>query len=289
MEEEHLRYVRVDTVDGALAALERPGATLYAGGTDLLVALRHASPWTTAVRELVDIKGVSSACGVTDQGATLRVGALVTGAELENDALVTRFAPALADAATETSAPMLRARGTVGGNLLTPHPTPDVAAVLMALGAHVHVATALDRIEVLSVEEVLDSRGGDGAGNVTWSSAMILAVEVPKGPENAFIKLGTRQAFCRTGTAVALSVRGGTHRVVLSGVAERPYVARAVSAALDGGDNLTAAIDGDLQQPDSGREIQDPGRRTRPNIVEGLIRAARARAASRVEDLEPQG
>lgn len=270
-------------MEEALEALERPGARLLAGGTDLMVALRHSSPWAASVQEVVDIKGVAAAAGVRDEGSVLHVGALVTAAELECDPLVARFAPALMDAAARSSAPMLRARGTVGGNLVTPHPTPDVAAALLALDAVVRVVTASDGIDGVPVEAFLGGGERSGSGRPTSSRAMILAVEIPKGGRSAFEKIGLRGAFSRTSAAVGVCLRGGLHRVVLSGAADRPFVARAASAALDAGEDVAMGLAEDLERSDTGRGTGGRRATAQMTLLEELIGRARSRAASRAE------
>ena len=122
-----LAYVRPRHLGAARAALARPGAHVYAGGTDLLVALHERRPWARFVRTLVDVKALAPARGIVARGNTVRIGALVTAAELAASPLVRRAAPVLAEAARLTSSPALRRRGTVGGNLATPHPAGDVA------------------------------------------------------------------------------------------------------------------------------------------------------------------
>ncbi|MBL0172136.1 MAG: FAD binding domain-containing protein [Gemmatimonadaceae bacterium] len=56
-----LSYCRPGSVEGVLHALQRRGARIYAGGTDLLVALRQRHASVRTVRVLVDIKGVGDA------------------------------------------------------------------------------------------------------------------------------------------------------------------------------------------------------------------------------------
>ncbi len=77
-----LSYTRPRTVPEAIAALKRRGARAYAGGTDLLVAMAARRPWVGAVSELVDIKNLAAAKGISERGASLRIGALTTTAEL---------------------------------------------------------------------------------------------------------------------------------------------------------------------------------------------------------------
>ena len=75
-------YSRPKNLSDLAEALARPGACIYAGGTDLLVALSERRPWDRFVHEVVDVKALGVAKGIRTEGDQLRVGALVTTAEL---------------------------------------------------------------------------------------------------------------------------------------------------------------------------------------------------------------
>lgn len=269
-------------MEEALAALERPGARLYAGGTDLLIDLHHDSPFAGSVRELVDIKGIAEARGIRTASGALHVGSLTTAAELEGHELVARHARALQDAASRTSAPMLRARGTVGGNLLARHPAPDMATALLALEATVRVAVAPQDVRDVPVETVMADPGVYGGGDDRARPSIVLGVEIETGARSAFMKLGTRRAFSRARLAGALSIRGSVHRVVFGGLWDRPRVARQMSAALDADGDPVAALGRDLDATDGARErLRSSGRSARQlaDLVDALLLQAVDRAA----------
>jgi CO/xanthine dehydrogenase FAD-binding subunit len=282
-----VKYTRADSLEQALAALERPGARCYAGGTDLLVALHQQAPWISGIRELIDIKGLAVAIGVHDRGTRIRIGALVTAAELEHDPLVAQFTTAVAEAAGRTSAPMLRARGTVGGNLLTPHAVPDIATALLALGATAILATRAESTVEMPVESLLDfPRSVSPAGN-SFPNALIVGVEIPKGADSAFEKIGTRRAFSRAAVAVALAVRAGRHRLAVSGIAERPFLAAATAAALDDGAELGDALALDLAPHESVHKADPVVISDRLAVLKELITRARHRIARGGAAAEP--
>lgn len=261
-----LTYTRPDSLAGAFAALERPGARIYAGGTDLLVALQQRSQWTASVRELVDIKHLSEAVGIHDVGNAVRVGALVTAEELTAHPLVTKFGRALAEAAQQTSAPALRSRGTVGGNLMTPHPAGDIATALLALGASVEVATSATVVGTQSVDSLL-------SGEVHGADcALVLAVTFRKCSTSAFQKHGTRRAFSRSHAAAAVAVLDERHCGALGGVGHRPFLASNVASALDNRGDLDAALALDLSSQNA------PGSRTA--LFRSLVRRACDRASA---------
>jgi xanthine dehydrogenase YagS FAD-binding subunit len=88
---------------------------IRAGGTDLQ-ELRHKG---IVAGDLVDLRDVSGMSGVSVTAAGgLRIGALTTCAELAANPMVQASYPALAQAAGGLATPQIRARATIGGNLL---------------------------------------------------------------------------------------------------------------------------------------------------------------------------
>ena len=117
-------FFQPTTLDETLALLSehRDRARIVAGGTDVLVELsRDVKPTTT----LIDITREADLGGVTDDGDTIRLGALATHNDvLASPPCVERALP-LAQACLEVGAPQLRARATVAGNLVTASPAND--------------------------------------------------------------------------------------------------------------------------------------------------------------------
>ena len=262
-----LSYCRPRDLDEALAALQHPGARIYAGGTDLLVALTARSAWTRSLRALVDIKRLEPVHGITDTGASLRVGAAVTAAELAASRLVRRAVPALAEAAAATSSPALRRRATVGGNIVTPRPTGDVTTALLALGATVEIADEDGPAEIpLAALVTPRSR--------SWpQQRLLVAVHVPKRPLSAFEKLGSRAAFSRSIVAVAVSAADDGVHVALGGMNQRPFLAARTADAVERGLALGASLRRDSRPPDDG--VASP--QYRLQLAEVLIERALAR------------
>ena len=86
-----------------------------AGGQDLLTTMKDYLTRPTRVVNLKGIRGLDRVEGDGKRG--LRVGALVTLAQLEEHAVVRRDFPALAEAAHSVATQQIRNLGTVGGNL----------------------------------------------------------------------------------------------------------------------------------------------------------------------------
>jgi len=124
-------FVSAATVDEALAALA-DGARPVAGGTDLVVGARQgksALPESiVAIHRLDELRGASASNG------SLRLGALVTHAEIAADPVVLGRLTALADASSIVGSHATRAQGTLGGNLMNASPAMEVGGPLMVLG-----------------------------------------------------------------------------------------------------------------------------------------------------------
>jgi 4-hydroxybenzoyl-CoA reductase subunit beta len=108
--------VSPETVDGVVMALNRPGARLVAGGTDILPNLKHRLDRPPVLVSLTRVRGldqlrVDRAAGIVRIGAGMRLSDLATHPEI-----VPRF-PSLARAAGIVASPLLRNMGTIGGNV----------------------------------------------------------------------------------------------------------------------------------------------------------------------------
>ncbi len=86
-----------------------------AGGTDLLAEMKEG---IISPRRLVNLKTIPSLSQIEyDRREGLRLGALVSLAQLEEHPLIGEKYPALAQAAALAASPQLRQMGTLGGNL----------------------------------------------------------------------------------------------------------------------------------------------------------------------------
>ena len=109
-------YLEPKTMREACALLARAQgcARILAGGTDLIVAMKQRRQLPTAVINLKTVEGLDF---IEEEQGYLRIGALTTLDKLVKADLVRQKAPLLAQAAFEVGSPLLRTRGTLGGNL----------------------------------------------------------------------------------------------------------------------------------------------------------------------------
>ena len=121
----------------ALLAEHGASARLLAGGTDLLVDLKST---LDGPRVVIDVSRVEELKGIRLEDDALRIGALVTHAEIMRSALIRSLCPVLQEAAHTIGAVQTRNLGTLGGNLVTCVPSMDSGPALVALDATVTIA-----------------------------------------------------------------------------------------------------------------------------------------------------
>jgi len=127
-------YHRPGTLDEAVKLLSSHGdqAKVLSGGMSLLpmLKLRLAS-----FAHLVDIGRIPGLDYIKEEGGFLKIGAMTRQAALERSDLIRTQYPILADAVPLIADPLVRNRGTVGGNVANGDPGNDQPAVMLALGA----------------------------------------------------------------------------------------------------------------------------------------------------------
>ncbi len=135
----HFDYHAPTTIDDAIALLKSkgPGARVMAGGTDLLIKMRHAGLKPTAIISLKRIPGLNTIA--FDEKRGLIIGATALLADVANHPDIIKHYPTIAEAARGTANAQVRNMGTVVGNLCNASPSADNAPTLLAMRAEVHI------------------------------------------------------------------------------------------------------------------------------------------------------
>jgi len=120
-------------------------AGIYAGGTELLLAMKHQA---LNYRHLVDLKVVPGLDSITVRDGFLEIGTTSTHRSIERSALVQKNQPALAEMESQVANVRVRATGTLGGNLCFAEPHSDPATLLLVLGGAVNVESAAGSREI---------------------------------------------------------------------------------------------------------------------------------------------
>lgn len=133
-------YIAPTSVDEAVAALVKGGrdTRVMAGGTDLIVKIRHRMLFPKCIVNLKRIAGLDAI--TVDKTNGLTIGATALLADVAAHKGIRRHYPTVAEAAGATANVQVRNMGTVVGNLCNASPSADNAPTLMAMAATVDIA-----------------------------------------------------------------------------------------------------------------------------------------------------
>ncbi|MGH7603114.1 MAG: FAD binding domain-containing protein [Gemmatimonadaceae bacterium] len=235
-------YAKPRTLSEALELAARPGAKLLAGGQSLIPSLnlRLSSPDL-----LVDINGLAELKGITHEGGVIRIGALVTHAEIGSSDVVSKHVPLLAEAVPHIAHPAIRNRGTIGGSIALADPAAEYPACALALEATISVQNAKGSRRIAAKDffkGLFETELKDGE--------ILTGVEFPaqkKGEKSAFLELARRHGDYAT-VGLAAFASNGTKRLAYFGAADRAVLAAQAAKAADL-ESAKQALSKDLQPP----------------------------------------
>jgi aerobic carbon-monoxide dehydrogenase medium subunit len=228
-------YFRPTSVDEAVQLLrQNPNAKILAGGHSLLPAmkLRLAQP-----PALLDIGRISGLSGVSHENGRLRIGALTTHAEVMASATAQEYCPLLPEAAAWIGDRQVRHRGTVGGNLAHADPASDLPAVILALNATLHTASANGTRQINASDFFIDLL--TTAMQPDEILTHIVVDILGSGTGSAYVKFehpASGYAVCGAAAVVTFNIGHvvDTVRLCFNGVAAIPVDAIDVANALTG-------------------------------------------------------
>ena len=238
-------YESPDSVDAAVKLLaEAEGqASLLAGGTDLLVKMKHRQMRPRLVVSLNRLEGLA---GVEQTENGVRLGPLTSMTRLASSPLLHEAWSAVAEGAAVVGGPIIRNRATVGGNIVNARPCADTVPGLMALGARLRLQGLQgDRVVPLS-----DFITGPGQ-TVIGGDEVLTSIEVPRRPDcgSCYLKITRRASMevtiCGCAASVTLDQKHETvtrARLVFTSVAPVPLWVRSAEDVLVGQRPETAAL-----------------------------------------------
>lgn len=117
MKMKEFRYERAESMEEASKLLKSDdNSCVLAGGTDLLGTLKTEN-LVENPDLVVDIKNIPDTAGIKDEGDSIEIGALTTLTQIAESDEVKEKAPIIAEAAYSIATPLIRNKGTIGGNL----------------------------------------------------------------------------------------------------------------------------------------------------------------------------
>ncbi len=233
-------------------------ARLYAGGTELLLAMKHD---LLRYEHLVDVKTIADLNKIEVKNGSLVVGSTATHRAIERSPVVKGNLPLLAQMETNVANVRVRASGTLGGNLCFAEPHSDPATLLLALGARAHVQGKAGS-KTVGIDKLIT-----GAYETSLASdELLVGVEIPipaKSKRAAYVKFQLHERPT-LGLALVLNVDGDK-------ITTASAVVGSVSAIPTQSDKANALLVGSKAQVE----------KQLPDAAEAL-----AQAADPVDDLE---
>ncbi|MGH7697023.1 MAG: FAD binding domain-containing protein [Gemmatimonadaceae bacterium] len=198
-------YHVADSVDQALSLLADYGddAKPLAGGQSLIPLLNFRLARPAA---LIDLNHIDALQGITrtPEGG-IRIAAMTRQRTLERDTLVRRFAPLVVETMPHVAHPQIRNRGTVGGSLAHAEPAAELPAVMITLGARLHLRSKRTE-RWLTADEFFTGL----FATALQTGELLTTVEIPAVPERtgyAFEEMARRHGdFALLGVAAGVTV-----------------------------------------------------------------------------------
>jgi len=267
-------YVEPKSIKEACSILlEEPNAKVLAGGTDLLVNMKHRVEVPSVV---VNIKRISGLDFIEQDNGTLRIGPLTPLKKIYSTPLVKEKVPALAQAASSVGSYHHQRMGTIGGNICqqnrctyfnqskwwrSARPTcykaggeichvvnkkeicyssycGDVAPALLVLDAMVILESQAEAREI----PLQSLFSGDGKAPLDLQNGEILTeILIPEEALNGYstyIKFSNRESidFPIVGHAFWASAEGKEYRASFTAVDKKPLRAKNIEDVLNGKD-----------------------------------------------------
>jgi carbon-monoxide dehydrogenase medium subunit len=199
-----LRRFRLEEPESVKEAAELLGrfgesAKVYAGGTELLLAMKEG---LVHYERLINIKKIKGLNEVTAVNGTIGIGALCTHHQLENLAVLQQKLPALVKLEQNVANVRVRQVGTLGGNLCFAEPHADPGILLTALGAKIVCEGTASKREIPAEEFFVDAyETGLGTDEILTE----IRVPVPQDKSGvAYLKFGYLE---RPSVGVAMALR----------------------------------------------------------------------------------
>jgi len=236
------------SADEAVQLRQSTDSLYLAGGTDVLVNLKHQLHRPEA---LIDLGSVPGLVGVESSSDGVRIGALTSLAQLESDPVLARDYPGLVEAIASIAGPQHRQMGTLGGNVMldtrclfynqteawrvalgkclkadgdwchvigsakacVAAQSSDSVPMLTALGAELQFRTAPGQVERIALTDLFTKDGRYELVHNVSRQSLLEAIHIPApgpGHRSTYRKVRSRKAvdFPQLGVAVVAEFDG---------------------------------------------------------------------------------
>lgn len=165
-----------------------------AGYTDLILDLKKKDEDGITIINLAQLQDKQFSC-IEKTAGGLRIGSLVSIAQIEDSDFIKKNFPVLQQAAENLASSQIRQVATVGGNICTASPSGDVACALVALKAKCEILSSSGKLRSVPIAEFFTGP----RKTVLKKQEVLRSIMVPlnsnKHLHSGFVKIGTRQSM----------------------------------------------------------------------------------------------
>ena len=190
-------YIKAKDVADAVSHLNGADeGKLLAGGQTLIPTLKQRLAASDCLVDLSD----ANLSGISDEGDSIRIGAMTRHVEVETSDLVKKAIPALAALAGGIGDRQVRNCGTIGGSVANNDPSACYPSAVMALGATIHT----DKRDIAAADYFTGMFETD-----LDEAEVITAISFPKPETAAYVKFpNPASRYAMVGVFVAKSASG---------------------------------------------------------------------------------
>lgn len=281
------KHLMANSVDHAIELLAaNPESRLIAGGTDVLIKLRHGKP---GFSELVDIHGLEELRYIKlDTDGNILIGSGTHFTDIIDSKLLQEKIPMLCDAAESIGGPQVRNVATIGGNICNGVTSADSGPGLFALNTILQIK-GVNGIREIPIEEFYLGPGRVDLQQGDILTAFKITFENYNHYSGYYYKYAMRDAMdiATIGCAVSLKVEAKKiidYRIAYGVAGPVPIRCPGVESAVAGQEVSADLIDliankvaGDVNPRTSWRASKE----FRMNIIEELACRATKKAIQR--------
>lgn len=231
-------YFRAESFEEAIEILKEQRGRIrpFAGGTDLLVAMKEKG---VTFENVLDLKAIKGYDFIQETNGNIEIGALTNIRSMETSLLIKKKFPFLSEAAGKLGSVQVRNKATIGGNICTASPSAEMAPPLICLRAQVEIIGEKGR-RVIPLEEFFVGPG-QCVLNGTELVAKFIIRPLAENSGGVYLKHSPRRAMDIAVVSVGCVLTFDsnkkkciTSRIVLGAVAPIPLRAKSTEAVING-------------------------------------------------------
>lgn len=268
-------YHRPSDIASAVSILQEHGdeARVIAGGHSLIpmMKLRMAD-----MGHLIDLQDIDVLKGISVDGDTVTIGAMVTQHELITNEALGSAVPIIKEAALLIADPQVRYVGTVGGNVANGDPGNDMPGLMQCLNATFELSGP-DGTRSVAAREFYEAAYFTARDDEEILTR--ISIPVPSAGTGYAYEKQKRKIGDYATAAAAVMIGDGTASVAMTNLADTPIWSEDAGAALAAGD-VEGCVTAMLGAIDPVADNRGPVE-FKKHVAAVILRRAIARAQSR--------